>query len=301
MPDRVPAPVLYVTDIAFDRYDPADLFDLAYLSLSPDHDVYGVCLTQEGGGERILNALSLRTKRPLPVVRGVTGLTAALTESATPLNLVVVGGYATVAAVLESDRTLFRERVARLFLVGGHANNYGAAGEERLPIDPRLKSRNPERFAPTGDRRMMGQETAFATLVTSGEGVIWLPRDICLWRYAAPGILSDGGAVTEFLLRELFAANLYGTGTNTDRYDAADSPAILSTLPALLLATQPDPFTWMRLFRVVTARITTDESGAIHTIETKTDTPNLYAVIAIDGQALGKRLTDRLRIRPPLP
>lgn len=301
MPDRAPAPVLYVTDIAFDRYDPADLFDLAYLSLSPDHDVYGVCLTQEGGGERILNALSLRTKRPLPVVRGVTGLTAALTESATPLNLVVVGGYATVAAVLEANRTLFREQVARLFLVGGHANTYGAAGEERLPIDPRLKSRNPERFAPTGDRRTVGQETAFATLLTSGEGVIWLPRDICLWRYAAPGILSDGGAVTEFLLRELFAANLHGTGTNADRYDAADSPAILSTLPALLLATQPDPFTWMRLFRVVTARITTDESSTIHTIEMKTDTPNLYAVIAIDGQALGKRLTDRLRVRPLLP
>jgi hypothetical protein len=301
MSDRAPAPVLYVTDLTFDRYDPADLFDLAYLSLSPDYDVRAICLTEDSGGERVLNTLSVRTKRNLPVVRGVDGLTAALTESDTPLNLVVVGGYTTGAAVLASDRPLFRERVARLFLVGGYANDYGADGLERLPIDPRLKDRNPERFAPTGDPRVAGQTAAFAALLTSGEGVIWLPRDICLWRYAAPGILSDGGPVTEFLLRELFAANLRDAGPDTDRYDAADSPALLSTLPALLLPTQPDPFAWMRLFRVVTARVTTDESGAIRAIETKTDTPNLYAVIAIDGQALGKRLTDRLRLRPLLP
>src|SRR5262249_55532532 len=118
-----------------------------------------------------------------------------------------------------------------------------------------------------------------------------------LWRYAAPGILSDGGEVSEFLLRELFYANLRAAGPEADRYDAADAPVLLSALPALLLAVEPDPFAWMRLFRAVTARVEVDASGAVVSLATTTDQPNLYAVIAIDGQALGKLLTATLRDR----
>jgi hypothetical protein len=293
------APVVYVTDLTFAKYDPADLFDLAFLLRSPEHDLRGVCFAQEAGGERTLTALTVRAQTTVRTERGSEGLRLLLTETETPLNLVVVGGYATVADVLENDRPLFRERVARLFLVGGHVNTYHEHSEERrerLPFDPRLRERNPERFAPSGDSRITDREQgkAFGKLLISGEGVIWLPRDICLWRYAAPGILSDSGPVTEFLLRELYTAELIAA-PDRDRYEAADAPVLLSALPALLLAAQPDPFPWMRLFRTVTARVETNEVGTITAFETKTDRPNLYAVIAIDGQNLGKHLTARLR------
>lgn len=299
---RPPAPILYVTDLTYDRYDPADLFDLAYLIRSPDHDLRGVCLTTaDGEGERILDALTtLAGGGSVPPYVGISGLRKALADAPAGINLVVVGGYGVVAELLASDRASLREKGARLFLVGGHANDYasGSVGDERLPIDPRLKQRNPERFAPGGDPRVGAeQRAAWASLLISGEGVIWLPRDICLWRYAAPGVLADGGRVAEFLLRELFYANL-GPAGETNRYDAADAPVVLSALPALLLAVQPDPFAWMRLFRVVTARVEADADGAITLLSTRTDTPNLYAVIAIDGTALGKLLTTRLRDRP---
>jgi hypothetical protein len=294
------APVLYVTDLAYDAYDPADLFDLAFLLRSANHDVRGICLTKpEGGGERGLSALTVRMGSSVPVMAGEGALTQALAALPEPVNVIVVGGYTAVAALLRADRARFREKVARLFLVGGHANEYarGKAGE-RLPVDPWLKERNPERFAPTGDPRVAGQAEAFGELLTSGEGVIWLPRDICLWRYAAPGMLSDGGPMAEFLLRELFFASLRAAGPDADRYDAAETPALLSALPALLLAVEPDPFVWMRLFRALPARVEVDAAGSVQSITTTTDRPNVYAVIAIDGQALGKLLTAALRDRP---
>jgi hypothetical protein len=54
----------------------------------------------------------------------------------------------------------------------------------------------------------------------------------------------------------------------------------------------------MRLFRATTARVEVDEDGTVRSFTTRTDSPNLYAVIAIDGRALGKILTPRLRDRP---
>jgi hypothetical protein len=295
------APTLYVTDLGYDVFDPADLFDIAFLLCSPRHDLRGVFLTrQSGGGERVLDALAVRARQAVATFVGGGTLTAVLAEAPAPLNVVVVGGYTEVFAALVADRALFREKVARLFLVGGHANDYARGREgERLPIDPRLKERHPERFAPSGDPRAAGhQAEAFSALLTSGEGVIWLPRDICLWRYAAPGILSDGGAMAAFLLSELFYANLRAAGPDADRYDAADAPVLLSALPGLLLAVEPDPFAWMRLFRVIPARVEINASGAVGDLAATTDRPNLYAVIAIDSQALGKLLTATLRDRP---
>ena len=205
-------------------------------------------------------------------------------------------------AARERERALFREKVARLFVVGGVVNDYSRRGAEgeRLPIDPRLKERNPERFGPEGDPRAADpvEGAALGALLTSGEAVIWLPRDICLWRYAAPQILSDGGEVCEFLIRELFYARLQALGPGADRYDAADAPVLLSALPALLLAVRPDPSLWLRLFRAVLARAEVDAAGSISDFVLKPENPNLYAVIAIDGRALGKLLTARLRDRP---
>lgn len=302
-PEKVAAPIVYVTDLGFDAFDPADLFDLAFLARSTDHDLRAVCLADEGGsGRRVLDALAARAPGAgAPVVGGADGLLAAMRDADGPVNLIVTGGFGVVSAALDADKAGFREKVARLFLVGGHVNDYGDFGRgavgERLPIDPRLRERNPERFAPSGDSRLCAG-TAFARLLSSGEAVIWLPRDVCLWRYAAPGILEDGGPLCEFLLRELFWSHLRANGADGDRYDAADAPVLLSALPALMLAVQPDPFSWMRLFRAVAARVEVGEGGRVASFTTRTDTPNLYAVVAIDGQALGKLLTARLRDRP---
>jgi hypothetical protein len=296
-----PAPVLYVTDLGYEQYEPADLFDLAYLLRSPRHHLTGICLTsEESDALRVTDALQVRARKDVPVVEGMEGFRALLEGAPEPLNVVVVGGYGVVAEALAQDRALFRAKVARLFLVGGYVNDYAATPfTQRLPIDPRLRDRNTERFSALGEARLQaeGEQSAFGKLLTSGEGVIWLPRDICLWRYAAPGMLVDAGEVAEFLLRELFYAHLTA-GKTPDRYDAADAPVLLSALPALLLAVQPDPFAWMRLFRAITARVEVGEDGVVTTFATNTDSPNLYAVVAIDSQALSKLLTATLRERP---
>ncbi|MES2459945.1 MAG: hypothetical protein V4671_05120 [Armatimonadota bacterium] len=296
-----PVPILYVTDLTYDRFDPADLFDIAFLLRSENHFLSGVCLTEsEGGGERVLDALTLRVNADVPTIAPGEELASFLRDSVEPLNIVVVGGYRVLADLLFTDQALFREKVARVFLVGGLVNSYTPEDTaERLPTDPRLRQRHPERFSASGDPRLRtepAEQVAWAKLLTSGESVIWLPRDICLWRYAAPGILENGGALTEWLLRELFWANQQ---TIPDRYDAADAPVLLSALPALLLAVRPDPFAWMRLFRVLAAHVETDsETGEVTSFVTQTDAPNLFSVIAIDGQALGKMLTAKLRDRP---
>ena len=101
------------------------------------------------------------------------------------------------------------------------------------------------------------------------------------------------------LLREQFYAHLQAAGPDADHLLAADAPVLLSALPALLLATQPDPMGWLRLFRAVTARVETDtETGKVSSFTVKHEQPNLYAVVGIDGTALGKLLTQALRIRP---
>jgi hypothetical protein len=65
-------------------------------------------------------------------------------------------------------------------------------------------------------------------------------------------------------------------------------------LPALLLATKPDPFLWMRLFRAITARAETAPDGTVTAVTAPTDRPNLYLVNAIDGANLSQRLTQAL-------
>jgi hypothetical protein len=91
-------------------------------------------------------------------------------------------------------------------------------------------------------------------LLTSGEAVIWLPRDLSLWR--------------------------------CDVLDLTDGVVLLSALPALCLARQPDPLPWLRLFRTIPARVEADKNGKVTAFETKTEKPNLYAVVGIDGAAL---------------
>ncbi len=220
------APIVYVTSSG-ERL-PEDALDLRYLDASENHELLGVATEFE--------ALQILLERNLE-----------------PVNLVVVAGYTAVSALLETDPALFRRKVARLFLVGGHASPF-------LPTDPRLAERHPERFGPS-DPRITDPE-AFSTLLACGEAVIWLPRDICLWR--------------------------------CDVMDLTDGPALLSALPAFLLARSPDPILWLRLFRTLPAHVTSD-SGRVSTLDPKPAAPNLYAVVAIDGAALTRELIRVLR------
>lgn len=320
MPDPTNrSPILYISDLSTDQFDPADLFDLAFLLRSPEKFTLTGVVTPKGSGEnRTLDHLSTRSQNTDSLIRysGSEEFREALRAAAEPLNIVAVAGFTLLAEVLRSDRALFREKVGRLFLVGGHANDYAIPRREgeRLPIDPRLKERHPERFSPYGDLRLSGfgspptpselgagppaspGNLAFAELLTSGEGVIWLPRDICLWRYSAQQTLSDGGVLSDWLLRELFWAKLQD---GADRFAAGDAPVLLSALPAFLLATQPDPLGWLRMFRAVTARVEADgETGRVKSIAIKHERPNLYAVVGIDGRALGEVVTKTLRTRP---
>ena len=299
-------PVIYVSDIQFADFDPADLFDLAYLLQKSDYDLRGVCLRDDGEhGERIINALCAAADKPAPALAHGTDDFVSLLEAAPePVNVVVTGGYGVVSRALQENQPLLRQKMARLFLVGGYVNKYDSAGDKkndiiRVPFDPRLRERFPKRFAPSGDPRISHDTnaSAWAHLLTCGEGVIWLPRDVCVFRYAAPQLLQGGGALCEFLCRELFWANL--PHFPFDRYEAADAPVFLSALPALLLATQPDPLFWMRWFRATLARVDIGDTYQICAFETRTDAPNLYAVTALDGQALGKRLTDVLKPANP--
>jgi hypothetical protein len=53
------------------------------------------------------------------------------------------------------------------------------------------------------------------------------------------------------------------------------------------------------MFRAVTARVETDiESGWVTSVAVKHDRANLYAVVGIDGRALGEVITKTLRVRP---
>ena len=160
-----------------------------------------------------------------------------------PVSLIATTEFEALAALLASDRALIRSKVARLFLVGGRAEGF-------LPIDPRLKERYPERFGGEPD-------PAFGRLLTSGEGVIWLPGDVCLWRH----------------------------------WDEEKQAAVLlSTLPAFCLAKHPEPMPWLRLFRVVPARVAVDEHGALTELLVNAPSPNLYVVVAVDGAALSRFL-----------
>ena len=302
MPESTPpAPLLYCTDTTTERFDPADLFDAAYLMRNAGKiALLGIVLPP--GDTRAFDTLAARIPGTgiINYLRGADEIAARLQGTNEPVNVVATANFAPLAELLRTDRALFRAKVTRLFLVGGHANDYAAPRPqgERLPIDPRLQERHSERFAPTGDARFTdtSERRALAELLTSGEGVIWLPRDICLWRYAAPQVLADGGAVCDFLLRELFYASLQAT---PDRFAAGDAPVLLSALPAFLLATQPDPLGWLRLFRAVTARVDADTTtGQVTSITVKPDHPNLYAIVGIDGAGLGKVLTQTLRTRP---
>jgi hypothetical protein len=170
-------------------------------------------------------------------------LGTALRAAPEPVSLIATAGFDELAMLLSDDPSLIRSKIARLFLVGGRAEGF-------VPIDPRLKERYPERFGGEPD-------PALGQLLASGEGVIWLPGDVCLWRH-----------------------------WDEEKQEAT----LLSTLPAFCLARHPEPMPWLRLFRTVPARITIDGWGNITELLVNAPSPNLYVVVAVDGAALSRFL-----------
>jgi len=170
-------------------------------------------------------------------------LRETLLDAPEPVNLIVTGAYDSVVALLDTEPALIRSKVARLFLLGGRAEGF-------LPIDPRLKERFPAPFETPPN-------PYFCRLLTCGEGVIWLPGDICVWRHWD---------------------------------EAVQEASLLSVLPALCLATYPDPTLWLRLFRAVPTRASVDESGALTELLSSPPNPNCYTIVALDGIALSRFL-----------
>lgn len=262
--------VVYVADFT----DIADFFDVAYLMLSDKHDVF--ILAPEEHHDAVLQLIMLC---------GISseclhGNIAEVSDS--PANWIVTSHYAALLPIIQRTPVERRKVIERLFVIGGHANDYSQQ-DQLMRIDPRLKERDPMRFAPTGDHRV-SDEAAFAELLISGEAVIWLPRDVCLWRYAAPQIFELGpNPVNAWLVNRL----------GTERGEG--EPVLLSSFPAFCLSVTPDTMPWLRLFHTVLGRIEISPlSGRVTPIITQQDV-NAYIVTAIDGFACGKFITNVLR------
>lgn len=262
--------VNYIADFT----DIADYFDAAYLLLSDKHDVTIVAPESEHTIVGELVALCGATTNCLKAD------VSALMD--VPATWLVTSDYDAMLPVLEAPPGVRRNIIERLFVIGGHANDY-ASKDQPMRIDPRLKEREPQRFTPEGDTRG-GDSDAFKSLLLSREAVIWLPRDVCLWRYAAPQIFELApNPVNQWLVRRLASAR--GEG----------EPVLLSTFPAFCLSMTPDTMPWLRLFHTVLGRIELSPlSGRVTPIISQ-EGANAYIVTAIDGFACGKFITSVLR------
>lgn len=262
--------VVYVADFT----DIADFFDVAYLMLSDKHDVS--ILAPEEHHDAVLQLIMLCGNSS----ECLHGNIAEVSDS--PANWIVTSHYAALLPIIQRTPVERRKVIERLFVIGGHANDYSQQ-DQLMRIDPRLKERDPMRFAPSGDDRV-SDEAAFAELLRSGEAVIWLPRDVCLWRYAAPQIFELGpNPVNAWLVNRL----------GTERGEG--EPVLLSSFPAFCLSVTPDTMPWLRLFHTVLGRIELSPlSGRVTPIITQQDA-NAYIVTAIDGFACGKFITNVLR------
>lgn len=262
--------VNYVADFT----DIADYFDIAFLLLSGKHDVTIVAPESEHASIGELISLCGTTSACLQAD------VCALMDM--PANWIITSDYDAMLPVLDNDPAKRKHIIERLFVIGGHANDYSGK-DQPMRIDPRLKEREPDRFAPEGDTRV-AECDAFKSLLLSREAVIWLPRDVCLWRYAAPQIFELApNAVNQWLLTRLEAVRGIG------------EPVLLSSFPAFCLAVTPDTMPWLRLFHTVLGRIEVSPLSGRLTPIISQDRANAYIVTAIDGFACGKHITNVLR------
>lgn len=261
-------PIAYASDFR----EPSDWIDAGFLLASSSYDTVGFVAPREAH-ER-LNALAK-----------LCGHTAQIADSLASLKgtgwNIVATGY--VDGILPSglpDKQFLREKTSRIFVVGGLANHPTRGA---VPIHPRLEQLHPERFGP-GDDPRWDDSKSWNRLLASGEGVIWLPRDICLWRFDAVGMLSiEPNPLTHWLLGQWDTSGPRG-----------ESIVLMSTTPAFCLASAPDPALWLRLFRTQLVRVEVDAAGD-RCLELAPASPNAHAVLAVDGAGLNQLLASRLR------
>ncbi|MFM7320509.1 MAG: hypothetical protein ACKO5K_03160 [Armatimonadota bacterium] len=255
--------------------EPSDWMDLAIAcalpELSPTHVV---APAERIDAVREFAGPAGRSVEWLTSCRAVDALAGAREGTA----WIATGGFDHLDALIRRERAAYRRRIVRTFVVGGHANRLGRTVR---PIDPRLRDRHPERFGADGDPRVFEPEALDACL-RSGEGVVWLPRDLCLWRFDAAGMLEELHGEWAERVRALAQGATGGS-----------EPFLMSTLPAFLLAALPDTTVWLRWFRVEEARFADDGIVGFGANE-----PNLHVVTAIDGHLLGRRIQDILRCVP---
>lgn len=262
--------VVYVSDLG----DIADYFDIAYLLLSTRFSVTLVIPEAvQGSVAALLQLCPSKKCVTLFEIESVKG------EDAT---WIVTSDYMKAARILDWKTTDIRSKVKRLFVVGGQLNNYGAT-EQDFRFSPRLRQSNPKFFQSTGDPRVLDSD-ALSRLLVSGESIIWLPRDVCLWRYSAAEIFAMGpNPVNQWLVRR------------HEECDGGSMPVLLSSLPAFCLSVSPDTMPWLRLFQTSMARLSVAGNGGCVQTDLKSADPNAYVVTAMDGFACGKLITDVLR------
>jgi len=102
----VSAPILYVTDLTFSRFDPADLSTLPSAAF-PEMICAGSAYRKAAMRSEFPRQRPRRKNGSIVEAWRVFGTPSARRE---PVNLVVVEGFSRVAALLQTDRPLFRER-----------------------------------------------------------------------------------------------------------------------------------------------------------------------------------------------
>ena len=109
----VSIPIIYLAPAPLTA---SNTFDLLFLEASPQYDLIGICESRET-------------------------LYECLDAASELVNLIVHTDYEMVLELIEQDKAWFRDKVARIFVIGGQAGGF-------VPIDPRLKERHPKYFAP---------------------------------------------------------------------------------------------------------------------------------------------------------
>lgn len=171
-------PVIYSTDLFHPHDDPDDHFDLATLFALPELDVQAILLDQGDRqltrpGRVVLEQMFALTGRPAPYASGLAAKLASpdddgrrqppqfqaaiglllqvLREAAAPVTVIATGSARDVCAAFNREPNLCRQKIARLYLNMGNADDGGE--EWNVQLDPQ----------------------AFVGLMRSGLPIYWCP------------------------------------------------------------------------------------------------------------------------------
>jgi hypothetical protein len=153
-------PILYTTDLLHPHADPDDHFDIATLFGMPEFDIRGFVfdlgpIGKDRPGIVALQQMMTLTNRVVPYATGLTEMLASqddagreqfeeaqagvelilrvLKESPDAITVFTTGSLRDVAAALNRNEALCREKIARLYVNAGHS---GGEEEYNVKIDP---------------------------------------------------------------------------------------------------------------------------------------------------------------------